>query len=332
MGFIQISSTFAQTQINYIRIIHSFVFLFYYSARLRHVLRKSILLCEQTFKHPNLLEIAIVPAIVESLGTTYSELERNYDKILQVISYEDEMYKELLKATRKSLSKMRLEKIAIEDVVDYPGFIAGCKSLDKMLSKTSNTARAFTGEMMYELYKSNGLDEEILIKIAESKKLQPDLVGFHNRTKQEKEKKKLLLASRNKGHAFQYFETLPVTENHLKYEYQFNESTKAYEISTVKAKILAVEEDVAGNGVYHIIADRSNFYSTAGGQACDVGEISNNDAVFRVTDVSATNTGVIIHTGNFINGQLNVGDSVELIVDQNKRTAATLHHTGIEFF
>lgn len=291
-------------------------------------MRKTIALCDNTFKQPHLLEQVIVPAIVESLGGTYNELERNFEKIQQVIAYEDETYKDLLKSTSKSLLKMSFDGIAIEDVVDYPGFIPGCRNLDKMLDVATDKTK-LTGDMMYELYKSNGLDEEILLKIAEWRNLTPDLNGFHVKTEEEKERKRTMLAHRNKGHDFEYFATLPVTDNHFKYVYQFDADAKVYAIPSVSATVLATEKDINKDGVYHVVTDRSNFYFTAGGQESDAGWMTTGNGIkFEVTEVSSTETGVVVHTGRFLNGRLSVGDSVDLSVEPMRRTGATLHHSG----
>lgn len=266
--------------------------------------------------------------IVDSLGHTYGELELNFEKIQQVIAYEDEMYKELLKATTRSFSKMRLNGITIEDVIDYPGFIAGYKNLEKMLRRTDN-ANAMTGDIMYELHKSNGLSEEILLKMADLKRLTPDLDGFRKQMEEAKQKKRAQLALRNKSHHGECFGTLPATDDTFKYKYHFDAAKKTYEIPLVRGTVLAIHKVAKKDNLFHVVTDRSNFYSFAGGQASDAGQItSSGGAIFQVTDVSTTDNGVVIHTGHLVSGQLNKGDSVELTVDQTRRTTTTLHHSG----
>lgn len=269
--------------------------------------------------------------IVEILGNTYPELEKNYEKIVQVIRHEDERYKDLLKTTRTGLRKIQLNNLTIDDVIDFPGFIAGYKELESKLAKSPGT-QILSGEMMYRLHRTYGFDEELLLKIAAARDLIADIESFDKILKEAKEISKNMLYQVDGCDV--RLETMAPTENRFKYNYQFNRLKQIYEVPSVKAKIVAIQKDSTEKGVFHIVTDKSNFYFEAGGQECDNGKLvkcSSGETVFQVNKVNFEN-GIVIHSGVFLNGMFDGGDMVELFVDEEKRTGTIQHHTGKIFF
>lgn len=67
-----------------------------------------------------------------------------------------------------------------------------------------------------------------------------------------------------------------------------------------------------------VILDRTIFYPQGGGQRFDLGTISTAAANFQVQEVRFVE-GAVWHIGSYSNGKFNIGDSVELKIDQERR-------------
>lgn len=272
-----------------------------------------------------MLQTTIIPTIVEILGPTYDELEKNYEKLIQIISYENDVYKDLIKSTKKKFTKTKFNKLTVEDVIDYPNCMPAFDYLEKTITIEQKTLPA---DVCIELWRSFGLDEEIILKIAKSNNLLADIEGFNELVENDKVIQKNALALHAKTSYYPNFEKLPSTQNHFKYNYEYNETNGLYDIPNINATILAIEKNSSNDKQYHIVTDRSNFYFLAGGQECDSGTIVSKHSNFQVNNVTTTGNDVVIHTGEFLNGTFVPGDEVVLNIDGEKRTKCTQHHTG----
>ena len=78
-----------------------------------------------------------------------------------------------------------------------------------------------------------------------------------------------------------------------------------------------------------VILDQTIFYPQGGGQPCDIGTISTNQARYRVTDVRLDAYGDVHHIGTFETAQFLPSDQVDLEIDQDRRIRnAKLHSAG----
>ncbi len=81
-----------------------------------------------------------------------------------------------------------------------------------------------------------------------------------------------------------------------------------------------------GEGV--VVTDKTPFYAESGGQIADNGVITAKDAVFTVSGVQKTASGVYLHHGTLTAGALRVGGSVTCTIDTDKRLATRRNHTA----
>lgn len=302
---------------------------------MEHVFRKTFNIAEKVFNKPNLLQEAVIPKIVETLGQTYPELEKNYEKILQIVSYEAESYKCLLEKTSKDFHKLKLKKklIAEEDILDYPGFFPAFQELEKQL-KSDQSIKTLTSEHMFQIYKTHGLNAELIEKLAQEKDLNVDINNFSDFLKQQKVQSKQMFSLLENDHRWNdKLNELPKTDDSFKYNYHYNKETKLYDIPEIESKILHLQSDSSGR--WYIITNETNFYHTAGGQCSDSGQMLslNDEKVFNIDSVEVK-SGRVIHSGHFSEGTkpFSIDDTVKLIVNSKRRTALTQHHTGINTF
>ena len=76
-----------------------------------------------------------------------------------------------------------------------------------------------------------------------------------------------------------------------------------------------------------VILDHTPFYAQGGGQVGEVGQMLAKDGVFNVENTIKLADGKYLHQG-YIDGRLNVGDSVHAVVDLDKRRASARNHTA----
>jgi alanyl-tRNA synthetase len=77
-----------------------------------------------------------------------------------------------------------------------------------------------------------------------------------------------------------------------------------------------------------LVLDRTPFYAESGGQVGDTGSLIGKQGRFRVQDTQKQGGQVFVHLGEVTDGVLKVGDSVEAIVDAERRQDIKLNHSA----
>lgn len=296
-------------------------------------MRKTLNVCEQTFQKKNLIQKAIVPQIVQTLGTVYPELEKNYKSICEIFSQEAELYEATKENNRKLFKTLNISpssNIKEMDVIDFPGFANAFRKIEDQL-KHDKTAKTLSTEYIFdELSTNHGLSDDLIQKIATETGLEVDMNEFLLFKKLKKiESKSRLDIETNPLYEKLDSKILPKTEYQHMYDYHFNAKTKQFIVQQLKAKLIFSEHNPDENQHY-IILDRTNFYHTAGGQDSDQGQIISLDgkSIFDVENVEI-HKGYIIHTGQYRkdNKPFEIDQNVNLVIDTSRRTHLTQHHT-----
>ncbi len=109
-----------------------------------------------------------------------------------------------------------------------------------------------------------------------------------------------------------------------------------YETTTADGRVLAIIRDgmeydeLTGNAPAEIVLDRTPFYAEGGGQVGDQGtlrEAGGGSELFTVEDTQKPVGGLIVHRGT-LRGRLKVGETVEAVVDAERRAHTMRNHTG----
>jgi alanyl-tRNA synthetase len=109
-----------------------------------------------------------------------------------------------------------------------------------------------------------------------------------------------------------------------------------YEATTADGTVVAIIRDgiefdeLTGVGEAEVILDATPFYAEGGGQVGDKGvlrEAGGGSELFVVTDTQKPVGGLRVHRGT-LHGRLRVGETVQAVVDPERRTATMRNHTG----
>ncbi|MDW7755129.1 MAG: alanine--tRNA ligase [Brevefilum sp.] len=261
--------------------------------------------------HPFMAEIAKI--VIEEFGAFYPELKRNQKTILDNLTREEEQFQRTVKA--------------------------GLEHLDGLLEELKEEGKTLLeGEKAFDLYATLGLPLEITRDIAQEQGLEVDTVGFQEAMDEHR------LAS-GAGKAFgkmggedvdvftDIFESLLDSGKLNKTGVEYNPYQPIAEPVEVLALIKdgqPVEKAEQGDAV-QVLLPKTWFYVESGGQVSDTGQIvsvNDEDWVIQISDMRKPAAGVIVHQGEVIKGQPQVGDLSLAQVDVDRRIQIQRNHTA----
>ena len=109
-----------------------------------------------------------------------------------------------------------------------------------------------------------------------------------------------------------------------------------YETTTADARVVAIIRDggevgeLTGHATAELILAETPFYAEGGGQVGDRGvirEVGGGSDLFTVEDTQRPVAGLIVHRGT-LHGRIKVGETVEAVVDPERRAHTMRNHTG----
>lgn len=266
---------------------------------LRRILRRAVRFSRQIgISQPFIFKI--VDPVSEILGDVYPELRDSIEGIKNVIESEEKRFLETLENGMD-----RLEEIV--------------KALNKRGEKK------ISGEDAFVLYDTFGFPLEMTMEIADEHGCAVDINGFEKEMDKQRERGKQ--SWKGAGTGFEkVFEEIAreigdtefrgyeedVSESNIQILYKGNNSVE--KLSSGDAGIMVLKE--------------TPFYGESGGQVGDKGVIiSNSGTQFRVYDTKKYNK-TIIHTGEVISGDFQIGDSARAEIDTINRNLIRANHTA----
>lgn len=296
-------------------------------------MRKTLNICQQKFEKKNLIQTVIIPKIVESLGMVYPELERHSKSICEIFESEDELHRAAIENNRKNFKQLKLSStsnIKEDDTIDFSNFVLAYRNVEKQMELDARL-RSLPVEFAYDkLYKTYGLNEDLIQKLAAEKRLKIDMKQFEVYKKLKKLESKSQHQIEESALMKKITSTnVPETIYHHMYDYVFDNESRTFVVSPLTAKVVIVEYN-ASDDSHHIVLDKTSFYHTAGGQDSDIGQITGSNGIFDVKDVTI-HKGCVVHSGRFLNGAkpFESNEQVRMAVDPSHRTFLSQHHTAM---
>lgn len=196
------------------------------------------------------------------------------------------------------------------------------------------------GDMVFNLYRTYGLNMDLIHELAGVYGLTVDQEGFDAILEEYKiNTRNKYLRKLNKRRIVQEEELLdclqasgiPATNDDAKYIYEM--TSDGYKFPPVDTKILALitkeglVEQVGGGTKVGVITEATNFYHEAGGQEGDTGWLFTDSAEVSVDDVDSVG-GYLIHWGTHKGGQMATGERVTSAINREHRLGCMRHHTA----
>jgi alanyl-tRNA synthetase len=221
-------------------------------------------------------------------------------------------YPELPKAQAHVEKVLKKEELRFAETLDQ-----GMEILESAIAQLDGTE--LPGEVVFKLYDTYGFPVDLTADIARERDLTIDEKGFED----------AMGAQRDRARAASKFSAASSGDIKTDAESAFT----GYEGIECSGKILALyrgDESVAAlsagdEGV--VVLSATPFYAESGGQIGDSGIIAEAAKLFHVVDAQKSGD-AILHYGAVEEGELQVGDTVDAIVDAERRQAIRLNHSA----
>jgi alanyl-tRNA synthetase len=241
---------------------------------------------------------SVAADVIEKMQTAYPELAERRGVILEVIEQEELRFRETLQRGTAILARE---------------------------FEVGGGAKTVPGPIAFQLYDTYGFPIDLTRVIAEQRGWTVDEAGFEAAMNEQRRRSE-----------FQGSGEVAVEDVWKKVAERVGATAfRGYEATRASSKIVALLADgaeVATVGPYSkrvaVVTAETPFYGEQGGQIGDAGTIHAGKALMRVTDVKRPVSTMYVHLGDVTEGELRVGDAVELEVDAGRRDATRRNHSA----
>ncbi|XP_055946670.1 alanine--tRNA ligase, cytoplasmic-like [Argiope bruennichi] len=273
---------------------------------LRKIIRRAAYTANRVMKtRPGALS-SLVPYVAKTLDF-YPEIDKHIDEIIYIVNDEEKAFHHAINRGRKARNKM---------ISDSP-------------------YRILTGQQAVDLHDIYGLENNIIQDLANEVNVTIDWKDYE-RVRERKLQQAYSQHEEKSSEVSKLINDLtkkniPLSDDSFKYCY--NTEKNIFGVKSISANILAIffEKEMvpeAKEGAQCILVlDKTNFYSEAGGQISDVGNIYNKDFNFHVDNVTSSQ-GYIFHHGRVTKGKMTSNAVINLDVDQKHRLSCSQNHTA----
>jgi alanyl-tRNA synthetase len=236
--------------------------------------------------------------VIEQMGESYPELRARRDFILETITEEEERFSRTISS--------------------------GLVKLDALVQRlTEKGETVLSGEDAFRLKDTDGFPLDLTQKILAERGLSVDEAGFEAALEEQRERGRAAAQFKRGAEAATWAEMeLPATE--------FTGYTNTVDNGKVLAIVAngdAVSSAQAGQQV-QIVLDRTPFYAESGGQVGDTGVLVADGVRVSVNDTLRPVPGLNVLYAEITEGTLSVGDTVQAIVDAERRNDIMRNHTA----
>jgi alanyl-tRNA synthetase len=241
----------------------------------------------------------LVPALVAEMGAAYPELKRAEPLVTETL---------------------RLEEIRFRETL-----ARGIKLLDEATAGMGEGA-TLSGETAFKLYDTYGFPLDLTQDALKAKHIAVDTAGFDAAMARQKAEARAAWAG--SGEAATDQQWFAVRDAFGSTEFL------GYDTEEAEGNVLALFKDGArvqsakeGDTVL-LLANQTPFYAESGGQVGDEGTIKSARGAGLVTDTEKKLGALHVHVVKVTEGEIKVGDAVDLKVDGERRRATRANHSA----
>ena len=330
---------------------------------LRRILRRAVRYGRQTLGLEGGFFAKLVPVVVANFGEFFPELKKNPDRVIGIIKEEEESFGKTLdrgiklfdeaaeRAGTTFVHESQLRDGGLSSAMKYAIGAGAAKDSELHTEKVNWTAYpgegrpVVTGIDAFKLHDTFGFPIDLTIQMADERGLKVDVAGYETLMEQAKDK-----ARAGSGGKFSAAATGMVLQPDTigKLEAQRiakTDDADKFHGRTITGTVKAIwnghnfdehlRAGASGLKPIGVVLDRTNFYAEMGGQETDHGTMTvqsggaaaGGHGEFHVNHVQGFG-GYVLHVGLLAKGELRVGDTVELHVEQSRRGGIAANHTA----
>ncbi len=254
----------------------------------------------------------VAKKVIELYGNAYPELKKNKKTIIDNLTREEKKFKSTVEG--------------------------GLSILETYISSMAESdEKEFQGDLAFDLYATHGLPLEITKDVLEENGFTVSQKGFYDAMEEHRlssgaGKEFGPLGGEDAGFYSEVVSGL-IKEKVIDKDGVFADPYASLLINTEVVSIIkngSLVLDISEGDVAEIVTRNTNYYIESGGQVSDTGFIKseNGESIFVVKDVRKPAPGIIVHSGKMQEGQIQVGQTVEVEVDKKRRQDIMRNHTA----
>jgi len=256
--------------------------------------------------------------VIDVMSDAYPYLIEKRDRILSTIAREEAQFARTLDAGTVQLGEALIPLTSAEAVI-------GRRPEDLPAD-----APKLPGDIAFRLHDTYGFPVDLTAELAAEYGVAIDRVGFDGALSEQRERSR----SGKKAELAKHAE---LTSLYSTIQSRVGDTEfLGYETTTAEGRVVAIIRDgmefdeLTGHGEAEVVFDRTPFYAEGGGQVGDQGTIrepGGGSELFAVEDTQKPVGGLIVHRGT-LHGRLKVGETIEGVVDAERRAHTMRNHTG----
>ena len=257
---------------------------------LRRIIRRAI-------RHGNKLGLdepflyKLVSVLVAEMGEAYPELVQAQAQIVQLLKDEEQQFAKTLQQ--------------------------GLRIFEQEVAVLKN--KIIPGNVIFKLYDTYGFPMDLTGDIARERSLELDIAGFETAMALQRQQSQ---AASQFGVDYNKQLNIKDTTDFAGYETLV---TDAMVTTIIKDNEVVQHLQSGEQGI--VVLDRTPFYAESGGQVGDAGTLSNQEAIFTVSDTKKASA-AHLHHGTLTQGRISVGDKLSTMVNSERRQAIKLNHSA----
>ena len=232
----------------------------------------------------------MVDELVTLMGTAYSELVKNRERIKEVLRQEEDRFFETIENGMAILE-----------------------------TELASTKEVFNGETAFKLHDTYGFPLDLTADICRERNISVDSVAFDAAMTRQKEQ------ARSAG-KFKMAANLDYSGANTDFKGYDSLESSAKVLALYKDSVPVSGLNEGDLGI--VVLDVTPFYAESGGQVGDIGELRSTDGIFAVEDTQKMQAAVFGNHGTLKTGTLKVGDQITAKVNMQARANSMRNHSA----
>jgi len=260
----------------------------------------------------------VAETVIAIMADAYPHLVERRDDVLAAIAREESQFARTLDAGTRLLE----EALA--------GLGVSKRTIGRRAEEVSADAPTLDGAVAFRLNDTFGFPYDLTVELAAEYGVRVDRAGFEAALDEQRQRSRSGTKADLSQHA-------AATALYGAVQARAGDTEfLGYDTTTAPGRVVAIIRDgteydeLTGQGAAEIVLDRTPFYAEGGGQIGDRGEIreaGGGSSLFAVEDTQKPLGGLIVHRGT-LHGRLRVGETVDAVVDAERRAHTMRNHTG----
>ncbi|HEX2755553.1 MAG TPA: alanine--tRNA ligase, partial [Candidatus Limnocylindrales bacterium] len=262
---------------------------------------------------------AAAGVVIETMSEAYPLLVDRRDAVLAALEREEAQFARTLDAGTTQL------EAALRDLAPDAERVIGRRAEDLPVGVPQ-----VPGDLAFRLHDTFGFPIDLTVELAAEYGVGVDRAGFDAALAEQRDRSR----SGKKAELAKHAE---LTSLYQAIQARHGDTTfLGYETTSAPGTVVAILragiefDELTGQGAAEVVLDRSPFYAEGGGQVGDRGELreeGEGSPLFDVEDAQKLVGGLIVLHG-MLHGRLRVGETVDAIVDAERRAHTMRNHTG----